>query len=152
MLSFFVSFAFSSIPSLSLDDTYHEVLLTNQSNATYWVQPLPKKAAIIVIYDEDTIKGFKKTQDMNDFSLMTPSVVKRSNGFREFRYIFTEEDPLQFLLSCDTICDFVINYVHTEPVYRVSVVLGVFTFFVSLILLVFGWTLFCGGCRATKRR
>ena len=141
-----------SIRSLSLDDTYHEVEIDNTTNATYWIQPYPKHSAILVIHKEEGILGYKKKITDTDFTKMSPETVERENDYVESRFTFDNEDPLLFRLGCTSVCSVVINYVHTDPVYRQSAVIGTFALFVCLFLLVFSWAVFCGACRATRKR
>ncbi|OHT03912.1 hypothetical protein TRFO_28758 [Tritrichomonas foetus] len=161
MFSFIFPFLLlaADYPSLELDDTYHEVLLTNSSYSTFWVQPYPGHSAILAIHPSNLkINGFKsvarKSNDTPDFTpISSPAKVERLNGYVETRFTFTEENPLLFRMNCnETDCPIVINFVHTDPVYRTSAVLGAFSLFVCLFLLVFSWTIFCGACRATRKR
>lgn len=153
MLFLFPAFILSeTIHSLSLDDTYHEVEIDNKTNVTYWVQPYPKHSAILVIHKDEGIRGYKRKITDADFTAMSSETIERSNGFVESRYTFDIEDPLLFRLGCTSECSVVVNYVHTDPVYRQSAVLGSFALFVCLFLLVFSWAVFCGACRATRKR
>lgn len=140
-----------TIKSLSLDDTYHEVELDNHTNVTYWVQP-SLKSAILVIHQNEGISGYKKEVTDASFTLMSPETIERENNFVESRYKFDTLNPLLFMLACSSECSVVVNYVHTEPVYRPSAVIGSFALFVCLFLLVFSWAVFCGACRATRKR
>ena len=157
MLFYLLSLLLASdgIPTLMLDDTYHEVTLNQTSEAVYWVQPSPKHATIIAVheYGEGVISGFKKSVDDSDFVQISEQLAERSGSFGESRFPISDENPVLFKLKCNRDdCNFVLNYIHTDPVYRTSAVVGAFSLFVCLFLFVFSWTLFCGACRATRKR
>lgn len=152
--SLILSIVHEDFQSLVLDDTYHEVQIDNTTNVTYLVQPVPSHAAVILIHGPNcgTIHAYQSQLSPENFHLMSPKNTDRENSYVESRYSFSQENPLFFRLSCDSVCSFSLNYVHTDPVYRVSAVLGSFALFVCLFLLVFSWTIFCGACRATRKR
>lgn len=141
---------------LPLDDTYHDCYLNKTvTTKTYLIQP-DKKAAIIVVHQGIAFTGKKASattfESSPTFTDMTPEEVERNGGYKESRFTFNEEDPLYFQLVCNAEqCPLVVNYVHTEPVYRTSAVIGSFGLFICLFLFVFSWTIFCGACRATRK-
>ncbi|KAH0787607.1 hypothetical protein GPJ56_008488 [Histomonas meleagridis] len=154
MLIFFLSLiSAEDYPSLSLDDTYHEVVIPGGSNATYWVQPKLDHSAILILHNMLNINCSKKNTKDTDFVPMGESKFSRPGNITESRYLFQEEDPVLFRISCGgDECAFVITHVHTDPVYHTSSVMGAFSIFVCLFLVILSWTVFCGACRATRKR
>jgi hypothetical protein len=151
---FATSLVISTIPSLPRDDTYHQFIATNVTNLTFWIQPWRDHAEVICVHDS-VYEYFGYTASAFDTSwsripTITPS--PRHGSFVESRFSFPSDDPVLFSIACeDDECPMVLNYVHTDPVYRTSSVIGTFSLFVCLFLFIFSWTLFCGACRGTRK-
>lgn len=158
MLSYFIiSVLCQTYSSLSLDDTYHSVTLTEGEDTTFWIQPQPKHSAILLVHNcSAAIKCFIKGVVSNGFTELKPSdVIDRDKNLHyvQEQYIFTNDDPsLLKLTTTQGKCTLMINHVHTDLVYRSSMVLGTLSIFICLFLFVFSWSIFCGACRATPRR
>jgi hypothetical protein len=153
-LLFATSLVMSNIPSLSRDDTYHQFAASNTTNSTFWIQPWPEHAEVICVHDLAyhfvgyTSSAFGTT--WSQIPTITPS--PRHGNFVESRFSFASAEPTLFSIDCDQEdCPMVLNYVHIDPVYRTSSVIGAFSLFVCLFLFVFSWTIFCGACRATRK-
>ena len=141
---------FLFIASLSLDDVYTTVSLDNGETAEYSVQPNPK-SAILLITKSEAFNITKKSVKETDYSSISPwKKLDRSEGLTEYVYSLKGTDPITLRITCPEACDMTLKNVHTEPVYRPSIVISSFTLFVMLFLFVFSWSLFCGGCRATR--
>jgi hypothetical protein len=144
----------STIPSLPRDDTYHQFTATNGANLTFWIQPWPDHAEVICVHDSNyTYLGYTSSAFDTTWSpIATITPAPRKDAFVESRFSFNTDDPVLFSIGClAQDCPMVLNYVHTDPVYRTSSVIGAFSLFVCLFLFVFSWTLFCGACRATRK-
>ena len=146
---------------LSRDDTYHRFLISNSENTptVFNVMPFGGHSAILVVCNKGvTISGKKRafTPEQNgEWTSMSSTHIERSTDWNETRFILTENVPMQVSLYCNhdaEPCAVSINHVHTDPVYRTSAVLGSFGLFLCLFLFVFSWTIFCGACRATRKR
>jgi hypothetical protein len=81
-------------------------------------------------------------------------VVNRLSPYKESKWVFSDTDPIKVGFSCPNVggCPVVLNHLHIEPFYRRSAVIAAFAFFVSLFATVLSWTMFCGACRATRKR
>jgi hypothetical protein len=144
----------TSIASLPRDDTYHEFVVNSTNGVSLWVQPWPDHAAILCVHHEN----YNFTADTEDpvtgkWTSVQSTLSDRTEGYKETRFPLTSENPVVFRVNCVTAfpCPMVLNYVHTDPVYRPSAVIGAFSLFVCLFLFVFSLTLFCGACRATRK-
>lgn len=145
-----------SATGLPLDDTYHNGVAGPM--AEYWVQGY-KKAAILVILNKSLAADFtmsKREYSQTEFTKVSFTSEDRGEGKEYTTLTYKPDTENPFLLQLKTTStepvNFAIRYVHTAPVYRVSAVLGTFDLFICLFLLVFGWTIFCGACRATRKR
>jgi hypothetical protein len=141
-------------PSISRDDTYHEHLVN--SSATFWVQPWPGHAAVICVHKSDyhftaQYLEFGEGEKWTDLSKKQSA---RTGSYIETIFVFSIANPGLFRITCTDAgpCPMVLNHVHTDPVFRASVVMGAFALFVCLFLFVLSWTVFCGACRATRKR
>jgi hypothetical protein len=152
MLSLCLFSALVAAEGLPRDDTYHQYVVTD-SNLTLWIQPWPSHSAILCIHDKKyTFHASVKPLD-GDWTKLTSEEVDRTGDYKETRYTFTNEYPQLFGISCDNPpCPMVLEHVHTDPVFRRSAVVGAFALFVCLFLLVLSWAIFCGACRATRKR
>jgi hypothetical protein len=143
------------IQSLPRDDTYHEFVILNESGIPLWVQPWPDHAAILCVHDSKYSFSADTWDPQTGNPKELPSTVSaRTGSYNETRFTIDSENPILFTIKCgDNLpCPMVLNYVHTDPVYRPSAVVGSFCLFVCLFLFVFSWTLFCGACRATRKQ
>lgn len=155
MLSYLL-FTVSSRNPIALDDTYHNAFISNSNDAEFLIQPF-KKAALLIIAkanykDKLTLSISKAGEDKYD--TLTPVVSQRVNDTYTYKFTFNSEDPSYLKMSCSDPedCDFTYMYVHTEPVYTRSAAIGSFALFINLFLFIFAWTVFCGACRATRKR
>jgi hypothetical protein len=119
------------------------------------VQPWPDHAAILCVHNIS--HSFAATAEDPTTHLpkeLHPTVSARTGQYNETRFTLDSETPVVFRIKCTAAlpCPMVLNYVHTDPVYRPSAVVGAFGLFVCLFLFVFSWTLFCGACRATRKQ
>lgn len=148
---------------LSRDDTYHRFKITNDSSTrtVFNVMPFGGHSAILVLLNKGiTVKGVKREfkpglAEGEGWQDLSGTHIERTTDWNETRFILSESVPMQFGLTCthaEGPCMVSINHVHTDPVYRTSAVLGSFGLFLCLFLFVFSWTIFCGACRATRKR
>lgn len=148
----------SSTLVLPLDDTYQNGYAN--PNIEYLVQG-DKKAAILVILPTTLTKDLKiksREYDATEFTDLKSTIDKRGEA-KDPKYSTVTIKPdtdkpfyLQITVNSKEQVPYVIRYAHTQPVYRISAVLGTFALFICLFLFIFGWTIFCGACRATRKR
>jgi hypothetical protein len=160
MLSFLLLFeSYDNYPSLQRNDTYVQVVLSNSTappSTVFWIQPLGIHSAVIVIHPERyTIQGWNQPITATGWTSMGVTKLRnRSAGYQETKFVLSETDPLKIGLSCkgDDNCPVVVSHLHIDPFYRQSAVIAEFAIFVSLFATVLSWTMFCGACRATRKR
>ena len=153
----------ADIISLPRDDTYHRYVLHKPETADdylqFWVYPNGGRSAILVVYNstETKIEGEMQTKDYFHtdtwIDMESTQYERKGDSVKEDRFVLPGNEPLIVRFGCTKPdCGVVIEHVHTDPVYRTSAVIGAFGMFICLFLLVFSWTLFCGACRATRKR
>jgi hypothetical protein len=159
MLFLVVPFGLADILRLPRDDTWHEYQLTNQSNAslTFWVQPLGRHSAVVLVHHHtmNFVGDKRQALDPADkWEPVKPTGRNRKEGYRETKFSFDDTTPIQFRLHCQqpAECLFSINHLHSDPMFRRSIVLNAFAIFVCLFATVLSWNVFCGACRATRKR
>ena len=156
-LYFFLINSYSSLRAsvLPRDDSYHPDVIEATKDKVYWVQN-HEKASILIVSNVTTFSAQKREIGQNDFTSIKLEKSEREKGFHTLKYDLSGENPMEFKVICDSspsgYCQYMIRNVHTEPVYRTSAVLGSFSLFICLFVLVFSWTIFCGACRATRKR
>ena len=139
MLSLFLSHAFSSIP-LPLNDTYQNGVAN--PSFEYLVQG-DNKAAILLILPTEKVPGIKvqsKIYGETEYKDMTFKNATRGESKTE-KYTTITAYPktdkpfyFKFTLTSTEPVSYTIRYVHTEPVYRVSAVLGTFALFMLSLI------------------
>lgn len=157
MLSLFLRTTLS-IPGLPLSDAYHWGYAN--PSAEYWVQGNKKASIVIILPKNLTINlGLKMREyDASNFTDIKNTVTTRGNEKDPIYSTITLEPgtdkPFVFKITVPSTKEepFMIMYTHNAPVYRLSAALGGFTLFIALFLFVFGWAIFCGACRATRKR
>lgn len=148
----------ADVISLSRDDTYHRVVLHNDTDTQFYVNPMGEgHSAILVVYNSTEFKVIGEvltTPFTGEWIDMESSQHERTgSAIVEDRFVIHGTDPMKVQFRCTKRdCGVVIEHVHTDPVYRTSAVIGAFGMFICLFLFVFSWTLFCGACRATRKR
>lgn len=148
---FSLCLAADSVTSLMRDDTYHRLQLSDINKTMLYVQPSSGHSAIMVIHEAALqVSGFK--QEGEQWIVVDSDLTERSSSWTETRFVVTGDDPTLFALTASSECWVAVNHVHTDTVYRVSIVLGAFGMFICLFLFIFSWTIFCGACRATRKR
>ena len=154
-LSFFVSFSLCTLP-IPLDDNYHKgIYLEDKQEQTYIVQGNKDEAALLLVAPKYTQIGVQvREYTKTEFTNVSTSNSARENDYETRKIQHPSNDPFYLKLICENVtgCPYTIRNVHTDPVYRISAVLGAFSLFVCLFLLVFSWTIFCGACRAERKR
>ena len=155
-MNFFLLFSHSlsaEIP-LPLDDSYHNFVLNTNETDEFIVQGMGKEAAVLVVQHKNTkLTIQKKNYGDSKYTDVTVSPTDREKDFVTKTIEHGTSDYFTLKLTCGTgPCQFTMRNVHTAPVYRVSAVLGAFSLFICLFLLVFAWTIFCGACRAERKR
>ena len=143
--------------SIALDDTYHEAFIKNNSSQEYLIQSNPK-AAFLILANSDFQQSFKlESKKVNEETYQEEEFLetKRQDPIVEYKYVFSGNEPLKLKMNCISTtndCLFTYMYVHTQPVFRKSVVFGSLSIFINLFIFIFSWALFCGACRATRKR
>jgi hypothetical protein len=144
------------IVSISRDDTYHEYFI-NGTGRNFWLQPWPDHAAVLLVHKKADIHAeFYDFGEKEKNVSVEVKVSARTAEYNETRLNLKSANPGILNISCvlgnAEACAVALNFVHTDPVYRTSVVIGAFALFVCLFLFVLSWTVFCGACRATRKR
>lgn len=111
-------------------------------------------AALIMLRQGGTFAIETKGVDANEYQPAQMTDIDHGDEVNATQFKPTGDMPIWIKFSSNEVngTDLVLRYVHTTPVYRTSAVLGVFSIFIGLFIFVFSWTLFCGGCRATRKR
>ena len=155
LLSFLVSLSLAT-DSLPLDDTYHRgQSLANGESVEYLVQGNPDEAAILLVTTTSTkISVQSREFDSTDYKDVNTENSEREDNYETRKITHPSNSAFYLKLTCSTEqgCEYTLRNVHTQPVYRISAVLGAFSLFTCLFLLVFAWTIFCGACRAERKR
>lgn len=151
----------ADIISLPRDDTYHRYVLNDHETnyLNFWVYPSGGHSAILVVYNSTETKIIGEMQSAEQWNtgnwtdMESTQFERKGDSVKEDRFVLPGSDPIKVRFACTKPeCGVVIEHVHTDPVYRTSAVVGAFAMFICLFLLVFSWTLFCGACRATRKR
>ena len=153
MFQLFIACVLSDSYPLPRDDTYHQYIVPAKGEIVYWVQPSKKSSILIVSNITNYIAEIKEVGSAT-FTAIKSETTEREH-LKTITLNLEKENPLELKVKCTLEageCKYVIRNVHTEPVYRTSAVLGAFSLFICLFILVFSWTIFCGACRATRKR
>lgn len=156
---FLISTLKIEIPALPRDDDYHHIILPVNDSKTYVIQP-NEKASIMFIYENANNLIVEKREIGGEYAPINLEDLYHGEdieGVTSKQYIPKGNNPFELRINCSSAaphdeCDFVVRHVHTTPVFKVSIVIGAFSLFVCLFTTVFIWTIFCGACRATRRR